>query len=107
MTVIDDVEGRDMPLLRAEVGSLDMTHESGPGMARYGMILMGAGQQAIPTFSNLFCHLAFRCEITGAIYIDCLLPVNLKSCVFAFLSCLSIYLSLYANPQIRKPFPPV
>lgn len=35
VTVIDDVEGRDMPLLRAEVGSLDMTHESGPGMARY------------------------------------------------------------------------
>lgn len=32
--MIDDVEGRDMPLLRAEVGSLDMTHESGPGMAR-------------------------------------------------------------------------
>ncbi|CAM9741432.1 unnamed protein product, partial [Ectocarpus sp. 8 AP-2014] len=35
VTVIDDLEGRDMPLLRAEVGSLDMTHESGPGMARY------------------------------------------------------------------------
>eukprot|EP00904_Undaria_pinnatifida_P007949 jgi/Undpi1/4284/HiC_scaffold_17.g07650.m1 len=33
VTVIDDREGRDMPLLRAEVGSLDMTHESGPGMA--------------------------------------------------------------------------
>ncbi|CAM9827968.1 unnamed protein product, partial [Ectocarpus sp. 4 AP-2014] len=30
VTVIDDLEGRDMPLLRAEVGSLDMTHESGP-----------------------------------------------------------------------------
>lgn len=38
VTVIDDVEGRDMPLLRAEVGSLDMTHESGPGMARYDMM---------------------------------------------------------------------
>lgn len=37
MTVIDDREGRDMPLLRAEVGSLDMTHESGPGIATYGM----------------------------------------------------------------------
>lgn len=34
VTVIDDREGRDMPLLRAEVGSLDMIHESGPGMAR-------------------------------------------------------------------------
>lgn len=34
MTVIDDREGRDMPLLRVEVGGLDMTHENGPGIAR-------------------------------------------------------------------------
>lgn len=34
VTVIDDREGRDMPLLRAEVGGLDMTHQMGPGMKR-------------------------------------------------------------------------
>ena len=37
VTVIDDREGRDMPLLRAEAGNLDMTHERGPGMARCGL----------------------------------------------------------------------
>lgn len=47
VTVIDDLEGRDMPLLRAEVGSLDMTHESGPGMARYFYIVF--------TLRDLFC----------------------------------------------------
>lgn len=34
MTVIDTREGRDMPLLRAEMGGLDMTHESGPSMTK-------------------------------------------------------------------------
>lgn len=89
--MIDDLEGRDMPLLRAEVGSLDMTHESGPGMTRYFYVVFTLGR------SVLLTKLLFGCAAAAAAVMCCKCHLS-DRCLHVWATWLVSRESLWPHP---------